>query len=231
LKLAIFKALVISFGVSFVGLAAVHNSLIDKYGYFAVLLLVGLEATGIPVPGEITLVSAGVYSAETHHLNIFLVVIFASLGGILGVNLGYFIGKKGGFPLVRKIGKVIRLTDDRLKVARYMLEEHGAAILIAGRFISLLRSLLGLICGIVKMRFRKFFFLNAIAVIAWSSLYGFGSYYFDSVLNKLNKVVTYVAIPVVIIAIIAVIVIMKKNEAKFSERANERFPGTIDEWV
>jgi membrane protein DedA with SNARE-associated domain len=87
----------------------VADGLLLSYGYWAILLVVAIESTGIPVPGETMLIAAGIYAGATHHLNIALVIAAAATGAILGDNLGYLAGREGGYRLLHRYGRYIRL--------------------------------------------------------------------------------------------------------------------------
>src|SRR6185312_12526468 len=87
---------------------------IDTYGYWIVLLAVGIESMGIPFPGETTLVAAAVYASTNHSLNIVLVIVAGAAGAILGDNAGYSIGKYGGYPLLQRILRVLHVGEDKL---------------------------------------------------------------------------------------------------------------------
>ena len=80
------------------------DSLVATYGYFAVALGVGLESMGLPLPGETILVVAAIYAATHAELNIWLIVVAASAGAIVGDNLGYLLGSRFGYPLLLRFG-------------------------------------------------------------------------------------------------------------------------------
>jgi membrane protein DedA with SNARE-associated domain len=85
------------------------SELLMTYGYWAVLLLVAVESMGLPVPGEMMVLTAAIYAGATHQLDITLVVVAAAAGAILGDNLGYLLGREGGYRLLRRYGRYIRL--------------------------------------------------------------------------------------------------------------------------
>jgi membrane protein DedA with SNARE-associated domain len=85
--------------------------LIGTYGYSIVAILVGLESTGIPLPGETTLILAAVYAGSTHRLNIVLVILSAAKGAIVGDNIGYQIGRHGGYRFLSRYGPTSGLTN------------------------------------------------------------------------------------------------------------------------
>src|SRR5260370_1291009 len=79
--------------------------LLVSYGYWGVLLIVGLESLGVPMPGETTLVAAAIYAGATHRLSIGLVILAAIGGAILGDNIGYAIGQWGVYRLLVRFGR------------------------------------------------------------------------------------------------------------------------------
>jgi len=115
------------------------NGLVASYGYALLVVLVGLESFGIPLPGETALVTAGAFAAMGR-LNIAGVIIAASAGAILGDNAGYWLGRKGGVALVHRYGRHVGLDDAKLERVHGFFERHGPKTVFIGRFIALLRS-------------------------------------------------------------------------------------------
>src|SRR5579864_1833491 len=91
-----------------------------SYGYWAVLLFVAIESTGIPLPGETMLLVAAIYAGTTHQLSIALDIVAAASGAILGDNLGFWVGREGGYRLLRRYGHYVRLEERRLKLGQYL---------------------------------------------------------------------------------------------------------------
>src|SRR5215470_10277310 len=102
--------------------------LLTTYGYLAVFLFVAIESTGIPFPGETMLVVAAIYAGTTHQLSIPLVIVAAASGAILGDNLGFLLGRVGGYPLLRRYGRAIRLDERKLKLGHYLFLKHGGKV-------------------------------------------------------------------------------------------------------
>src|SRR3989440_12247696 len=101
------------------------DSLLATYGYLAVFVFVGVESIGIPVPGETMLVTAAIYAGTTGRLSIFWVIVASAAGAIVGDNIGYLIGRTGGYRLVKRYGRHIRLGEDRLRRCPNMFGEQG----------------------------------------------------------------------------------------------------------
>src|SRR5437588_11384316 len=87
------------------------GNFLATYGYWAVLTFVAIESTGIPFPGETMLIFASIYAGTTHRLSIFWVIAAAASGAILGDNIGYSVGREGGYRLLRRYGRYIRLVE------------------------------------------------------------------------------------------------------------------------
>ena len=87
------------------------TALISHYGYAAIAVVVGLESMGIPLPGETTLVLSAVYAATHSDLHIAGVIGAAALGAIVGDNVGYWLGREFGYPLLLRYGLYVGLTE------------------------------------------------------------------------------------------------------------------------
>ena len=98
--------------------------LLERYGYLAVVGLVFVEGFGLPAPGQTILVVAGVY-AGAGHLDIVFVALCGFFAATIGDNIGYLIGKAGGRRLVRRFGRYIFLTPERLDKAETFFARHG----------------------------------------------------------------------------------------------------------
>src|ERR1700746_1115214 len=94
------------------------GQLIDSYGYWALFLLVMAESLGVPLPGETALIIAGTYAGPPHHLNPWLIFAVASAAAIIGDNIGFWIGDKGGYRLARRYGHLVGLDEHKLKIGR-----------------------------------------------------------------------------------------------------------------
>ena len=135
--------------------------LLATYGYWAVLVFVAIESTGIPFPGETMLLVAAIYAGTTHQLSLPLVIAAAATGAILGDNLGFWIGREGGYRLLRRYGRSIRLEERRLKLGQYLFMRHGGKVVFFGRFVAVLRAWAAFLAGTNRMRWPRFLFFNA----------------------------------------------------------------------
>ena len=181
---------------------------LDRFGYLAVVGLVLIEDFGVPVPGETVLILAAVY-AGTGRLNIFLVGLLGFCGAVIGDNIGFAIGHFGGRPLIRRYGRYIFLTDERIDRATGFFERHGGWIIIVARFIEGLRQANGIIAGISGIHWAKFLLYNAIGAALWVGVWTcigyFSGSHINAIYNTASRYSVYLAIAfgLVVLALIA----------------------------
>ena len=204
------------------------DSLLATYGYLAVFAFVGIESIGIPVPGETMLVTAAIYAGTTGRLSIFWVIVASSAGAIVGDNIGYVIGRTGGYRLLKRYGRYIRLEENRLRLGQYLFHKHGPKVVFFGRFISVLRIFAAFLAGVNHMHWRRFLLFNAAGGIVWSTIYGVAAFLLGKQLLRLSGRVDFALAVVGLALIIVVIVFLRRNEARLQREADEAMPGPID---
>jgi membrane protein DedA with SNARE-associated domain len=200
---------------------------LSTYGYGAVALAVGIESVGVPFPGETTLLAAAIYAATSHRLDITLVVAAASLGAILGDNIGFWLGRELGFRVLLRFGNRIRMTPARIKLGQYLFQRYGAEVVFFGRFVALLRALAAFLAGANEMTWTRFLFFNAAGGIVWASLYGFGAYFLGRGMERLAGPVG-IGLGIAVVAAIGVwMVFLHQNEQRLTAEAERMFPGPV----
>jgi membrane protein DedA with SNARE-associated domain len=203
------------------------DSVLATYGYLAVFFFVGIESLGIPVPGETMLVTAAIYAGTTGRLSIFWVIVASSAGAILGDNIGYVIGRTGGYRLLKRYGRYIRLEENRLRLGQYLFHKHGPKVVFFGRFVSVLRIFAAFLAGVNHMHWRRFLIFNAAGGIIWSTIYGIAAYLLGQQLLRLSGPVDAALAVAGVIVIIAVIVFLRRNEARLQREADAAMPGPL----
>jgi membrane protein DedA with SNARE-associated domain len=204
------------------------SHLIDTYGYWAVFLLVGAESLGIPVPGETALIIAGTYAGHTHRLNPWIIFLVAAAGAIIGDNIGYWIGDKGGYRLARRYGHLVRLDQHKLKIARYVFDLHGPKVVFFGRFVSILRTYAAFLAGTSRMRWRKFLPANAAGGIVWAGIYTFAAYLAGNALQRASHTIDVIIVGVAVLAVTGVILVVRRQTAKLGLQAEAAYPGPLE---
>ncbi len=201
--------------------------LIASYGYWLVAGVIAIESMGLPLPGEATLLAAAIYAGNTGRLNIALVILAASLGAIVGDNLGYWIGREAGFRLLVRWGPRVGLTTGRLKIGQYLFRQHGGKVVFFGRFVALLRALAGPLAGANRMDWRKFFAFNASGAVVWTGSYGLAAYLFGSHITHLLGPIGVVLSAVALVVIVTVGILARRHEAVLRDAAERAFPGPL----
>ena len=149
---------------------------IEHYGYLAVALGILLEDFGLPTPGEMLLIT-GAISASTGALNVYLLLLLAWAGAVVGDNIGYAIGYFGGHHLMVRYGGRIGITEDRLKQVEAFFEHYGGWVIVFARFVVILRQFNGIVAGTLGMHWLHFLALNALGAALWVGFWGILSYW------------------------------------------------------
>jgi membrane protein DedA with SNARE-associated domain len=202
--------------------------LISSYGYLALFVLVALESLGVPLPGETALITAGTYAGTTHRLSPWLIFAVAAAAAIVGDNIGYWIGDKGGYRLARRYGHVVRLDERKLKIARYLFDRRGVIVVFFGRFVSVLRTYAAFLAGTSQMRWRRFLPANAAGGIVWSAIYTTAAYFAGSALKRVSGSITLIFGIAAVIAIIAILLWIRRQAGKLGARAEAAYPGPLE---
>ena len=204
------------------------SSIIETYGYWAVFGLVTAESLGIPLPAETALIIASIYAGQSHRLSPWLIWAVACAGAIVGDNIGFWIGDKGGYALARRYGPKVHLDERKLKTARYLFDQHGAKVVFFGRFVSILRAYAAFLAGVSKMRWRNFLIANAAGGILWAAIYTFAAYLAGSAFERLSKTLNIVLLIGGVIAIVAALLTVRHQFSKYADRAEEAYPGPLE---
>ena len=147
------------------------RSIADAIGYPAAALGILIESSGIPFPGELTLVAVSAY-AGAGHLNIYLVIALGALGAIAGGDIGYYIGLRGGRPFLERLLRIFRLEIGHLAQAEMFFAHHGDKTILVGRFIVGLRTWASVFAGVAHMPFWRFQTYSVLGAIPWAILWG-----------------------------------------------------------
>ena len=139
--------------------------------YLLVALVVGLESMGIPLPGEVILVSAALL-ASRHDLEIspVWVAVAASAGAIVGDSMGYLAGRRWGYRMFDVLGRRFpkHAGPDHLSYAEHVFARYGVWAVFFGRFVALLRIFAGPLAGALRMRYPRFLTANAVGGLIWA---------------------------------------------------------------
>lgn len=138
--------------------------------YVLVGVVIGLESLGIPLPGEIVLVSSALLASQHGEINPYILGACATAGAIIGDSIGYAIGRKGGRPLLAWLGGKFpkHFGDAQIAMAERSFEKWGMWAVFFGRFVALLRIFAGPLAGVLHMPYWKFLIANVFGGILWA---------------------------------------------------------------
>ncbi|MEU7554665.1 DedA family protein [Streptomyces sp. NPDC044571] len=138
--------------------------------YLLVGLVIGLESLGIPLPGEIILVSSALLASQNGEIDPVVLGICASAGAIVGDSIGYAIGRRGGKPLLERLGRRFpkHFGPDHVAQAERSFEKWGMWAVFFGRFVALLRIFAGPLAGVLHMPYWRFLTANILGGILWA---------------------------------------------------------------
>ncbi|WP_055478560.1 DedA family protein [Sphaerimonospora mesophila] len=176
--------------------------------------VVGLESLGIPLPGEIVLVSSALLSAKGV-VSPLIVGVCASTGAIVGDSLGYLIGRKGGRPLFDRLGRRFpkHFGPAHIAKAEHLFQRWGVWAVFFGRFVALLRILAGPLAGALHMPYWRFLVANVLGGIVWAGGTTAAVYYLGIVADRWLKGFSWVGLVVAVLCGVAGTVWLKRKAA------------------
>ena len=148
--------------------------LLEQLNYLTVMFLMFIESTFIPFPSEVVVPPAA-YNAAAGELNIFLVVLFATIGADLGASVNYLLAYYLGRPFIYKFansrwGHLCLLDQQKVERSEKFFYDHGITATLVGRVIPGIRQLISIPAGLAKMNFYKFILYTTIGAGIWNSI-------------------------------------------------------------
>ena len=149
------------------------QTIFDQFGWVGVVgLMIFENATGI-TPSEIILAFAGWMLIERHALHpsvIFLGGLYAGLGSAIGASITYWVARVGGRPLIERFAKLFRIDLHYIERVEDQVRKWGAGIVLFGRVLPGIRTLVSIPAGIVRIPFPKFFVATFIGAYIWCTV-------------------------------------------------------------
>ncbi|MDE3174738.1 MAG: DedA family protein [Pseudomonadota bacterium] len=199
---------------------------IAQYGYFAVFVVVALESAGVPLPGETALVTAAIFAGRGT-LNIEAVIGCAALAAILGDNMGYWVGREFGFPLLYRYGHVLPVDEGKLKVAQYLFLRNGGKIVFFGRFVAILRTFAAFLAGVNRLEYIRFLTFNALGGVVWACVFGLGGFFLDRAFETYARPIGIAALIAAVIGAIAASRFIAHHAQALRAEAEAALPGPL----
>ncbi|MGW1323382.1 DedA family protein [Streptomyces antibioticus] len=194
--------------------------------YAVVGLVIGLESLGIPLPGEIILVSAALLSSQHAGIDPFILGAVASTGAVIGDSIGYAIGRKGGRPLLAWLGKKFpkHFSEGHIATAERSFEKWGMWAVFFGRFVALLRIFAGPLAGVLRMPYWKFLIANVFGGILWAGGTTAVIYYVGVVAESWLKRFSWLGLVLAVLIGVTSMLVIKRKAAKQSAASAEETP-------
>lgn len=183
-----------------------------NYGWIFFLML--LESTVVPVPSEFVVTPAA-YHAASGSLDVWLVILFATVGADIGASINYWVAYFIGRPLVyrfanSKIGKMCLLNQEKVEHAEQYFDKNGVISTLIGRLVPGIRHLISIPAGLAKMHYGKFLLYTTIGAAAWHAILAFLGWQLHKVVpeDQLNDKITEYAdyIKFVIIGLVVLLI-------------------------
>lgn len=185
--------------------------------YLVVGLIIGLESLGIPLPGEIALVSAALLaSRHTLDINPVGVGVAATIGAIIGDSIGYGIGHRYGIGLFERLGRRFpkHFGPGHVALAKQFFTRWGVFAVFFGRFVALLRIFAGPLAGALKMPYPQFLAANATGALFWAGGTTAVVYYLGLAAEKWMSRFSWVALVLAVVIGVAVTLLLRERTAK-----------------
>lgn len=200
------------------------NWLLNNLTYPNILLLMLLESTVVPVPSELVVAPAA-FNAASGQLNVFLIVLFATIGAVIGASINYFVALYVGRPVIYRFansrwGKMCLLSQEKVEKSERYFDRHGVAATLTGRLIPGIRHLISLPAGLARMNYGKFVLFTAVGAAVWHSILAALGWYLASFVSKeqLNATIErynhYIIIAILGLVALAVTVIIARHYIK-----------------
>ena len=149
-------------------------NLIGSLGYWGVFIGMTLESACIPIPSEIIMPFSGFVVWQGHtNMTLIGITIVGALGNLLGSLIAYYVGLKGGRPLLEKYGKYLLVTHSKLELADKWFFKYGSEAVLISRFLPIIRTFISLPAGIAHMDLKKFMAYTFIGSLPWSFALGY----------------------------------------------------------
>ena len=202
---------------------------LDNLNYWTVTLLMTIESSFIPFPSEVVVPPAAWLAATgSTDLNVYLVVLFATLGACLGALVNYYLALWLGRPIIYKfvnsrVGHMCLLDEDKLKHAETYFEKHGSVSTLVGRLIPAVRQLISIPAGLSRMKIGKFILFTSLgagvwnavlAIIGWSLAKVPGIQTKEQLLEKVSEYSHIIGYSILAVVVVVLAVLIYKGTRK-----------------
>lgn len=205
-------------------------SLLGNLNYGTVFFLMLLESTVIPVPSEFVVAPAA-YHAAGGNLDIFLVILFATIGADCGATINYIAGYYLGRPIIyrfanSKFGRMCMLNQKKVEKSEKYFDDHGMIATITGRLIPGIRHLISIPAGLAKMNYWKFLLYTTLGAGVWNIILAALGWYLHSIVpeeqlhDKIMEYADYIKFFIMLLVAIAFVYFVARWYFRRRKRLN-----------
>ena len=191
------------------------TTLLGNLNYGTILFLMLLESTVVPVPSEFVVTPAA-YHAASGQLDIWLVILFATIGADLGASINYVVALYVGRPVIYKFanskwGKMCLLNQEKVEKSERYFDEHGIVATLTGRLIPGIRHLISIPAGVARMNYWKFLLYTTIGAGCWHAILAGLGWYLHTIVpeeqlnDKISEYAEYIKLIILALVIAALV--------------------------
>lgn len=193
----------------------IFNSLLSNLNYGTIWFLMLLESTVIPVPSELVVAPAA-YHAASGNLDVWLVILFATIGADMGASINYVVAYFLGRPIIYKFansrwGHACLLNQEKVEHSEKYFDDHGIVATLTGRLIPGIRHLISIPAGLARMNYWKFLLYTTIGAGCWHAILAALGWYLHTIVpesqlnDKIEEYSEYIKLAIVGIVVVAIV--------------------------
>ena len=191
------------------------TSLLSNLNYGTIFFLMMLESTVVPVPSEFVVTPAA-YHAAAGQLDVWLVILAATIGADLGATINYVVALYVGRPVIYRFansrwGKMCLLNQEKVEKSERYFDEHGIVATLTGRLIPGIRHLISIPAGLARMNYWKFLLYTTIGAGVWHSILAALGWYLHAIVpeeqlnDKISEYAEYIKLVILALVVIAIV--------------------------
>ena len=191
------------------------SSLLSNLNYGTIFFLMMLESTVVPVPSEFVVTPAA-YHAASGQLDVWLVILAATIGADLGATINYVVALYVGRPVIYRFansrwGKMCLLNQEKVEKSERYFDDHGIVATLTGRLIPGIRHLISIPAGLARMNYWKFLLYTTIGAGLWHSILAALGWYLHTIVpeeqlnDKISEYAEYIKLIILALVIAAVV--------------------------
>ncbi len=191
------------------------TTLLSNLNYGTIFFLMMLESTVVPVPSEFVVTPAA-YHAAAGQLDVWLVILAATIGADLGATINYVVALYVGRPVIYRFansrwGKMCLLNQEKVEKSEHYFDDHGIVATLTGRLIPGIRHLISIPAGLARMNYWKFLLYTTIGAGVWHSILAALGWYLHAIVpeeqlnDKISEYAEYIKLVILALVVIAIV--------------------------